>query len=295
MALQLAVSHSASIRGVGIVAAGPYYCARLDPARVSLVCLQGRPDWRDSVQAVEWAAALGSIDPPVNLRNLRAWVLAEGADPIVAHPVVEASFRFLQHYSADRTHFEELAAAGHSMPTLGRGADCGATRAPYLNACGFDAAARMLSFLNPDAPREEAQEGRLLRFDQSEFVSPWQDLLGTASMARAGLLFVPASCRRGGCRLHIAMHGCGQGLDLAGVAFAQDAGYDEWARRHRTVVLFPQVRSVAPTWYAPWLPLNPQGCWDWWGYSGADYAVRSGAQIEAVFAMVRRLAGPLPR
>jgi hypothetical protein len=69
----------------------------------------------------------------------------------------------------------------------------------------------------------------------------------------------------------------------------RESGYNEWAGRHAMVVLYPQVEPTAAPWYAPWAPVNSEGCWDWWGYSGADYAVRSGVQIDAVFRMVRRL------
>jgi hypothetical protein len=37
---------------------------------------------------------------------------------------------------------------------------------------------------------------------------------------------------------------------------------------------------------------NPNGCWDWWGYTGAPYHTRNGAQMRAVKAMVDRLAQP---
>jgi hypothetical protein len=39
------------------------------------------------------------------------------------------------------------------------------------------------------------------------------------------------------------------------------------------------------------LPLNPNACWDWWGYTGVDYAQKSGPQIQAIYAMLQRLAG----
>jgi len=47
-------------------------------------------------------------------------------------------------------------------------------------------------------------------------------------------------------------------------------------------VLFPQVEPS-------FQPLNPNGCWDWWGYTGLDYATKSGTQIRAVKAMLDRL------
>jgi poly(3-hydroxybutyrate) depolymerase len=69
MALQFAVAH----RGVGVIAGGPYTCARLDPVRVFGVCLRRHPDWHDSVGAVNAAVSPGAIDPPSNLERIRGW------------------------------------------------------------------------------------------------------------------------------------------------------------------------------------------------------------------------------
>jgi hypothetical protein len=61
--------------------------------------------------------------------------------------------------------------------------------------------------------------------------------------------------------------------------------YNEWAKNNRIVVLYPQV--VAENYW----PVNPQGCWDWWGflYTGPDYAILSGKQIKAVAQMINTL------
>jgi len=295
MAVQFAVVHSAMVRGVGVIAGGPYFCAGLDPLRATGACLRGRPNWRDSVHAAEAAAALGAIDAPSHLGPIRAWVLAEGADPVVSLGVVEAVRDFLRNYAGDRVQFWQLSGAGHSMPTLSRGGACGETGGTYLNACGFDAAGRMLDYLVPQAAGEADAGGELFSFDQGEFVPVLRRWLGNASLAATGWLYVPARCRGGGCRLHVALHGCRQGATATGQAFVRDAGYNAWAARHGTVVLYPQVEATAAAWYAPWLPLNPEGCWDWWGYSGADYAVRSGVQIRVIAAMIQRLEQPIGR
>ena len=42
------------------------------------------------------------------------------------------------------------------------------------------------------------------------------------------------------------------------------------------------------------MPLNPQGCWDWWGYASSDYANRDGAQIAAVKELLFSLNTRLP-
>lgn len=35
--------------------------------------------------------------------------------------------------------------------------------------------------------------------------------------------------------------------------------------------------------------MNPNGCWDWWGYTGSDYSNKKGSQIKAIFDMVNSL------
>ena len=102
-----------------------------------------------------------------------------------------------------------------------------------------------------------------------------------ASMADSGFVYVPKDCAAGArCRVHVAFHGCRQGIGFIGRSFARQAGYNRWADANRIVVLYPQAEKSL------FWPLNPRGCWDWWGYSGADYAARSGAQISAVHRML---------
>ena len=43
--------------------------------------------------------------------------------------------------------------------------------------------------------------------------------------------------------------------------------------------------------HAPTTPLNPEGCWDFWGYTGADYDAKTAPQMAMVRAMIDWLAG----
>ena len=79
-------------------------------------------------------------------------------------------------------------------------------------------------------------------------------------------------------------HGCQQGASFVGDAFVRRGGYLEVAEANRIVLLFPQVETS-------FQPLNPNGCWDWWGYEGEDYATRGGPQVRAVRAMIADLLG----
>jgi len=77
----------------------------------------------------------------------------------------------------------------------------------------------------------------------------------------------------------VVLHGCGQNVESLGDEYLRHTGYNRWADSNRIVVLYPQTSNEA---------LN--ACWDWWGYTGADYAQKSGPQVGAIVAMVERLA-----
>jgi poly(3-hydroxybutyrate) depolymerase len=100
-----------------------------------------------------------------------------------------------------------------------------------------------------------------------------------------GFAYVPAGCAGPGeaCRVHVVFHGCKQTVDDVQEQYVRNTGYNRWADSNNVVVLYPQARSEPQG--------NPNGCWDWWGYSGAEYATRAGPQIAAVRAMLDRLAG----
>ena len=146
--------------------------------------------------------------------------------------------------------------------------------------------------------RVPVAETALRAFDQRQVFGRFSDIpynaLQNASMAREGYVFIPPTCKDGRqCRLHVAFHGCRQGGETdhrsghSGNLFAKFAGYNEWAQGNDIVVLYPQIQARQQ------LPLNPRGCWDWWGqeYGGSAYHTQAGKQIKAVAEMINILAG----
>lgn len=291
MAVQVAVAHSARVAGVGVFAGGPYYCVGINPARTESVCMQGSPGADGSIRDAERLATLQLIDPTQNLHKQRAWLLAGEADTKVVPPVVRASYEFFAHYNRAGAQFRVLPGLGHGLPTPAQGVACSASETPFLNRCGVDEVGEMLAALDPGNGRGGGTQGRLLPFDQSEFVPTWRRWWSLSSLGPTGYVFVPTQCDRTKiCRVHVALHGCKQGAKAIGEVFVRESGYNAWAAAHDTIVLYPQAQASQPTTLAWWLPFNPNGCWDWWGYSGTDYAVKSGVQISAIMAMVDRLA-----
>lgn len=290
MAVQIAVAHSKAVRGVGVFAGGPYYCVGLDPRRAEGECMKGAPAAAASRREAERLASLRLIDDVANLGTTRSWVLAGGADDVVAEPVVRAAAEFFAAYNAAGAFHAVEPGLGHGLPTDDAGGACAASASPFLNRCGFDGAERMLAHLLPDAAAVPQAKGALVRFDQAEFIPLLRRLWGTSSLDGTGYVFVPEQCReRRRCRVHVALHGCRQGAAFVGDAFAREAGYNDWAAAHDLIVLYPQARPSEPSLVTWWQPYNPRGCWDWWGYSGADYATRRGAQLSAVRRMLEAL------
>ncbi len=301
MAVQFQVAHSALVQGAGVLAAGPYDCAQASLRRALDVCMNPssparlpRPD--ATLRQIEALARVGRVDAPQYLADDKVWVLSGERDRTVAPAVVEALVAFYRRLLPEAAvRHVKVADAGHAMISIAAPAAnaCDSSRPPYINRCGdLDAAGELLAhLLGPLQPRAAAFGGDVLAFDQREFTG---DKPVDLSMAEEGYVYLPVACRSGGCRVHVALHGCQQSAAQIGRRFVDGAGYNEWADRNRLIVLYPQTRPRSGLAWGSWRWVyNPKACWDWWGYSGGDYPTREGGQIRALRAMLERLAQPL--
>lgn len=288
MAVQFHVAHSALVRGAGIVAAGPYFCAEASLRHALGRCMQGDEEI-PTARLLETTSQLGldgAIDPIAGLADDRVWIFHGAADPIVRAPVVdalEAYYRAL--VSPEQVARVEHPQAGHTFPTRAAAAPaCAASESPFVGNCGLDGARALLEhFHGTLTDGSEPRPDGLLEFDQR----PYAASSGSAALAEQGWLYVPAACKAGAadaCRLHVVFHGCKQGASFVGDQFVQRAGYLQIAESNRVVLLFPQVEPS-------FQPLNPNGCWDWWGYEGEAYATQAGPQVRAVRSMIADLLG----
>jgi hypothetical protein len=317
---QFHLAHSALVTGAGIVAGGPYGCVEtianphwphqpldwFSAALVACTHYSGDRFWglrpappraEDSLALVAEAWRRGAIDDPANLADDRVWLFLGDRDEIVPEAAAE-SLRAL--YEALGVRGARLRVepndpgrpANHGMPVAGflgdsrfPKRDCSEHRPPFIVECGRDAAELLLRHLYPEgfdaAPADPHAAGTLAAFDQTEFFGR----RGAAGLSGVGYVYVPTACRGGGCRLHVAFHGCRQNVDAQGADrahddFVRDAGYNRWAAANRIVVLYPQTTESR---------LNPNRCWDFWGYTGPDYRTKRGPQMRAVKNMIDRL------
>ncbi len=289
MAVQLQIAYSASISGAGVVAGGPYYCAEGSVA-FAFYCMGQVPLFppgaSNSVGFAKAFAATNEIDSLGHLKQRRVYVFSGTKDDVVLPAVADATVELFQRLgvTGPRLKFVRDLPAGHALIAPGFGNACGANAAPYISHCSvgghdYDQAGEILQHLYAkpalQAPAATAQP--VVAFDQRPFGSV------AAAMADTGFLYAPQACTAAGahCRIHVALHGCAQSAESVGNRFTDDTGYNRWADSNRILVLYPQVNKS---------DANPQGCWDWWGYTGPSYAYKSGPQMQAIMAMVERLS-----
>jgi len=284
MAVQLHVAHSRQVKGVGAIAAGPYYCAQGSLWTALYNCMtpgawSPLPSTKALKEATDALAKDKRIDPTSNLAASRVWLFHGRRDRTVYPAVVQGLREYYAFYKV-KAELVDHTPAGHAMVTEDAGnGDCAATRDPYINDCDYDAAGELLKHVLNGAKRPAAKaSGRLVAFDQKPHAA-------AARMGEQGYVYIPKACEKGRCRVHVAFHGCRQSAGEVGERFARDAGYNRWADTNRLLVLYPQA---AASWSV--FGFNPRACWDWWGYTGPAHHTQEGAQIKAVMAMLKTLA-----
>lgn len=295
MAVQFDVAFSSIMRGAGVIAGGPYYCAKgsVQTAQGACMAASSPINVNGLIKITDQNAASGSIDATGNLAGQRIWLFSGTQDSTVKQSVENDLQTYYQHYvGAGAIFYKNNVAAGHAMPTDFFGNPCSATKDPFINNCAYDAAGELLKWIygNLNPPTGGNLGGTFIEFDQAQFIpNP-----NSHSMAKTGWVYAPDACQKGqSCKLHIVFHGCkqypsyqyfsGGGMTTFGRTYVDNTGYNRWADSNNIVVLYPQTTNGNG---------NPNGCWDWWGYDDANYALKSGRQMAAVKAMADRMASP---
>lgn len=282
MANQFHLAFSDKVTGAGIIAAGPYGCAQNSLPVALEHCFNkdsSAPDLAKAAALLQQQAAAGTIAPLSNLKDSPVFLLHGSADKTVHANVSDALAAQYQQLGA-KVQYVSDKAFGHNFPTANAGAGCELSEAPYLGACGYDAAGALLKHLYPNLKtKADKTSGQLLTLQQQELAGETASTLGDT-----GYLYVPASCTKGStCTLHISFHGCKQYAGAVGDAYAKGTGLNAWADSNNIVVLYPQTEKSAMA------PFNPNGCWDWWGYTDANYANQQGPQLKAVMALAKAI------
>lgn len=281
-AVQFQVAYSSSVFGVSVFAGGPYYCAQNSLTTAEMQCMYAF----ESVSVPYlWAltqdnAKAGNIDPVSNLNGLPVYVYSGTYDTVVNPKVNAATEAFFKLAGANVTGVFTIPSE-HCYPTLDFGETCSSLGSPYIGNCDYDGAgvslAKLYGTLKPKASTFVA--ANLMQFDQTKF--------GTGnSLNSIGYIYVPTACQNGDeCGLHVTFHGCQQTTADIGEEFPQHVGLNEWAETNNIIVLYPQVSK------SDLFPSNPEGCFDWWGYTNGNYANKDGVQMKFTYDIMQAVMG----
>jgi len=290
MAIQMHVAFSRTIKGAGIIAGAPYWCA-MDNVLLATTSCMSVPELIDLNllwAGTSYAYGVGSIDNPKNLENSRVWLFSGREDTVVDTGVVKKAKMFYEYYITEDSQVTMVTnvSAEHAWITNSYGNNCNYLGQPFINNCNYDASGAMLNHiyaqtsLNPRA--SSVNYNNIFTFSQAQYTSLYPSAI---SMGNTGYVYVPASCQKGAlCKLVVAFHGCE--MDIADIkdAFYAHSGLNQWAETNNMIVLYPQaiVSSL--------IPYNPKACWDWWGYTGTAYASQAGLQVAAIKRMINAIA-----
>jgi poly(3-hydroxybutyrate) depolymerase len=298
MAGQFQMAHAKRVIGAAIIAGGPYGCSEsvfadtipgagtaflnlskaVNGCMLDLLESWGVADPTELAKKAEARAAKGEIDPIADVTRDRIYLFTGTSDRTVAPSIVKHAAEFYAKLGVPAANIDFVSniPAGHAFVTDDKGNACEISAEPYVVDCNYDQAGALLNQMYGTLqPRGETATGDFINFDQRPFAG---SEMSSSSLAETGVVYVPKACRETpGCRVHVAFHGCAQNRETVGDAFIKESGFARWADTNRLIVLFPQVAAS---------PINPQGCWDWWGYTGPEYLTRNAPQIAAVNRML---------
>ncbi|XP_053398394.1 uncharacterized protein LOC123553387 isoform X2 [Mercenaria mercenaria] len=253
MATQIHVIFSKDIMGVGLIAGLPFGCSSGNMMTAVTTCMT-MPSGVSAASLesrTETEADHGEIDAVTNMANDKVYILNGRADTTVNPGIGPVIESYYEHFVSDRRNVKT----------------------------NFDINSQHCMM----PTTEEHANGKLLKFSQSEFFPSSSH----GSMDTTGYIYVPSGCmdKATECKLHVAFHGCLQGQDSIGDVFVRHSGYNEVGELNNIIILYPQaVKSTMN-------PMNPNGCWDWWGYTGQTFDKKSGFQPTAIKTMIDRITG----
>ncbi|CAF5016678.1 unnamed protein product, partial [Rotaria sp. Silwood1] len=292
-ATQIQVAFSASIKGAGIIAGGPYNCA----GQTSYTgCMHtSSPSITQSISNTKsWSG--NKIDDIKNLAKHKVYMISGTSDSTVGPSVMAHLSKYYvtdgQLIPSANVVFKNNLNSAHTFPTdfdSSGNNGCGSTSSPYISNCAFDGAGAILQHIyGPLKPRNNgALSGKFIEFNQEEFITNAR----SNGMSTTGWVYVPKSCSDGDtCKLHIAYHGCLQGYEKIGDKYVKNTGFNRWADTNNIIVLYPQAVATNTINMGGGASIpNPNGCWDWVGWYGNDFSVKSGKQSTAAKKMIDRI------
>jgi len=175
---------------------------------------------------------------------------------------------------------------------------------PPINNCDYDMTGEMFQFFFQNEqntthhrtllPRGQSNQSHLFQFNQSQFL-PAGVNLNQARLLEVGFIYIPDQCRQWNtrlptlsnklsninCTLHIHYHPCGGNWKQVSTNYMLGTGHTAYAESNDMIILYPQTVGS---------PNSTDGCWDWYGGTGAEFDTKSGLQLTFVTNVIDQLS-----
>lgn len=257
-------------------------------------------------------AQQGLIAATKNIAKQKVFIYQGENDDVLRAPMAKKLEEFYQRMGTPSAFMKtELRPGSHNFPTDREdGIACSEEKVPYIANCKYDLAGDILIHLT----------GRQL--ERTKFVDENLHLVAQketpSSIHSYGYLYANSYCLNNPrkCDLHVAFHGCKMSDDydenfqkiyeskvklgrvlsvqdyelkarksqMGAKIFAQTSGYGEYAEsdKNRLMIYFPQTRITTENY-----PANPKGCWDWYGWTGSEYATNKGVEAQWLIKQIQ--------
>ena len=280
MTIQLHVSHSSNIKGVAIVAAGPYHCTNASYDQGYDLCAYN-DNTLDVTPMIEYAnsmSAQGKVDKVSNLANSTVYIYSGSKDELILPTVLQGTYNFYKAFvPTSQITFVNNIPGNHAWPNKINGNPCWYYGSAFSNQCGYDGSGIILTTLLGSLYQGGVyNESNLFTFPQSKYAN-----LKSASMDVNGYIYVPVYCQRNPdkCIMHVNIHGCLQNYNSVELRYIKEIGINEWAEANNLIIIYPQTINSDAN--------KNIGCWDIWGYTGTNYCLKSAIQVNAIHSMAQ--------
>lgn len=289
MSIQFEYAYSSLVQAAGIVAGAPYMCSG-GSLSGALLCLDS-PSLENVETLLAEAAALasaGGIDPLQNLAQHTVYLFSGAIDTVVPQQNMENVRSMYEALNVTKVTSFFNYSAQHSWVTSKYGDACSYLGKPYINNCNIDFGGKFLhaAFTNMGLQWNN-QPGALNKSNLFTVDQTKQGANPTLnSLAANAYVYVPTACQSptARCHLHMNLHGCTQSYTSIGTQYVLETQLNEWAEVNNIIVLYPQAT-------ADLLLDNPEGCFDWWGYAGSNFAQKGGVQISVLRNLIKLVGG----
>eukprot|EP01084_Bolivina_argentea_P313049 542085_1 len=282
-ATQYGVAYSSEVTGIGIVAGYSYDCIAdpnclSNPGNVSVSLL---------ISNTKNFSSNGYIDKWNNILQQRIYTFSGTKDTLVPTAGVQITTDYYKQIGVSKNaiYFNTEIASEHGMVTTYCCETCSKFAYPWIVNCNYNLAGEILKFIYSPKKLNDpdwAPTNKLFNFDQKPYIinkkSP-----KSISMSNNAYIYIPTNCTiaplSNHCELHMVLHGCGQGNEYLGNSYAINTGYNGWADTNNFVIFYPQCTTNAALG-------NPDGCWDFYAYTGNNFVFKNGEQMKSVNNMV---------